>query len=44
VLAGMHLNDWDAMDPIRALVGSKVSVAALRDSAVPLKELTSSST
>ena len=39
VLAGMHLDDWDAMDPIRALVGRDVDVAALRDEDRPLKEL-----
>ena len=44
VVAGMHLNDWDAIDPIRALVGSQVSVDALRDSDVTLDELTSSKT
>ena len=41
VLAGMHLNDWDAIDPIRALVGNQVSVDALRDADVPLDDLTS---
>ena len=41
VLAGMHLNDWDAIEPIRALVGNQVSVDALRDSDVPLDDLTS---
>jgi 3-phenylpropionate/trans-cinnamate dioxygenase ferredoxin reductase component len=31
VLAGMHVNDWDAIDPIRAIVGSSVSADRLRD-------------
>jgi 3-phenylpropionate/trans-cinnamate dioxygenase ferredoxin reductase subunit len=39
VLAGMHVNDWDAIDPIRALVGTTPDLAALRDAAVPLAEL-----
>jgi 3-phenylpropionate/trans-cinnamate dioxygenase ferredoxin reductase component len=39
VLAGMHVNDWDAIDPIRALVGSVVSPAALRDESTELVEL-----
>jgi NADPH-dependent 2,4-dienoyl-CoA reductase/sulfur reductase-like enzyme len=39
VVAGMHLNDWDAIDPIRALVGSKVSVDRLRDDSIGLDEL-----
>jgi 3-phenylpropionate/trans-cinnamate dioxygenase ferredoxin reductase subunit len=39
VLAGMHANDWDAIKPIRGLVGRQVDVARLRDEAVPLGEL-----
>ncbi len=39
VLAGLHLNDWDAIDPIRALIGNQVSIAKLRDSDVPLEDL-----
>ena len=31
VLAGMHVNDWDAIDPIRALVGKVVAPDRLRD-------------
>jgi 3-phenylpropionate/trans-cinnamate dioxygenase ferredoxin reductase subunit len=30
VLAGMHVNDWDATDRIRGLVGTSVEEAALR--------------
>jgi NADPH-dependent 2,4-dienoyl-CoA reductase/sulfur reductase-like enzyme len=40
VVAGMHANDWDAIDPIRAIVASgEVDLAALRDASVPLGEL-----
>ncbi len=40
VVAGMHANDWDAIDPIRAIVAAgKVDLAALRDSSVPVSEL-----
>lgn len=36
VLAGMHVNDWDAIDPIRAIVGSRVAPDQLRDESVDL--------
>ena len=39
VLAGMHANDWDASDQVRALVGRDVDVARLRDETVSLGEL-----
>jgi 3-phenylpropionate/trans-cinnamate dioxygenase ferredoxin reductase subunit len=39
VLAGMHVNDWDAIDPIRSVVGTAVESARLRDESVPLTEL-----
>jgi 3-phenylpropionate/trans-cinnamate dioxygenase ferredoxin reductase component len=39
VLAGMHVNDWDAIDPIRDLVGRKVDVDRLRDESVALGEV-----
>ena len=39
VLAGMHVNDWDAIDPIRALVGREVDPGRLRDEGVALAEL-----
>ena len=39
VLAGMHVNDWDAIDPIRALVGREVDPARLRDESVDLAEV-----
>jgi NADPH-dependent 2,4-dienoyl-CoA reductase/sulfur reductase-like enzyme len=39
VLAGMHVDDWDAMGPIRGLVGHDVDVARLRDPDVPLSDL-----
>ncbi|UUW91206.1 NAD(P)/FAD-dependent oxidoreductase [Pimelobacter simplex] len=38
VLAGLHLNDWDAIDPLRAVVGGPAS-AAVRDPSVPLADL-----
>jgi NADPH-dependent 2,4-dienoyl-CoA reductase/sulfur reductase-like enzyme len=37
VVAGMHCNDWDAIDPIRSVVGGEAT-AALRDAAVPLAD------
>jgi 3-phenylpropionate/trans-cinnamate dioxygenase ferredoxin reductase component len=40
VAAGMHVNDWDAIDPIRAWVG-KEATEALRDPTVPLAEVPS---
>ena len=41
VLAGMGVNIWDAMDPVRELVGSgrHVDPSRLRDLDVPLAEL-----
>ncbi len=41
VLAGMGVNVWDAMDPIRALVTSRrvVDAERLRDTATPLGEV-----
>jgi 3-phenylpropionate/trans-cinnamate dioxygenase ferredoxin reductase subunit len=30
VVAGMHVNDWDAIDRVRALVGTRPGEAALR--------------
>ncbi len=35
VVAGMHCNDWDAIDPIRAWVGHEAT-AAVRDTSAPL--------
>ena len=40
VLAGMHVNDWDATDHIRAIVGRRVDAARLRDESVSLEDLT----
>ena len=41
VLAGMHVNDWDAIDPVRTIVaGGALDVARLRDVSVPLTDLT----
>jgi NADPH-dependent 2,4-dienoyl-CoA reductase/sulfur reductase-like enzyme len=31
VQAGMHLNDWDAIDPIRSIVAGTTDLSALRD-------------
>jgi len=39
VLAGMHVNDWDAIDPIRAIVGGEVSADRLRDEQQSLGDL-----
>ena len=39
VLAGMHVNDWDAIDPIRELVGQQVDPARLRDENVELGDV-----
>jgi NADPH-dependent 2,4-dienoyl-CoA reductase/sulfur reductase-like enzyme len=42
VVAGMHANDWDAIDPVRSLVGARPDLARLRDTSVPLSELAGS--
>jgi NADPH-dependent 2,4-dienoyl-CoA reductase/sulfur reductase-like enzyme len=39
VLAGMHANDWDAMDSIRQIVGGQRPVAGLEDESVALSEV-----
>ncbi len=39
VAAGMHVNQWDATDEIRRLVGQRVDAAHLRDPGVPLTDL-----
>ena len=39
VLAGMHANDWDAIDQVRAIVGSSVDPSRLRDESVSLSEI-----
>ncbi len=39
VLAGMQANDWDAIDPIRKLVGRRVEAERLADPSVPLTAL-----
>ena len=38
VVAGMHVNDWDAIDPLKAVVGREAT-AAVRDPDVPLADL-----
>ncbi|WP_342778897.1 NAD(P)/FAD-dependent oxidoreductase [Nocardioides humi] len=38
VVAGMHLNDWDAIEPLRAVVGVGAT-DAVRDPSVPLADL-----
>jgi 3-phenylpropionate/trans-cinnamate dioxygenase ferredoxin reductase subunit len=41
VLAGMHVNDWDAIDPVRQIVGAeRVNVAALRDAETSWDDVT----
>jgi 3-phenylpropionate/trans-cinnamate dioxygenase ferredoxin reductase subunit len=42
VLAGMHANDWDAMDPIRRIVGAQHAVAGLENASVPLTQIAAS--
>jgi 3-phenylpropionate/trans-cinnamate dioxygenase ferredoxin reductase component len=39
--AGIHINDWDAIEPIKSLVGDggAIDVDRLRDTGVPLAEL-----
>jgi 3-phenylpropionate/trans-cinnamate dioxygenase ferredoxin reductase subunit len=39
VMAGMHLNDFDAMPALKRLVGSRVDVDRLADPAVPLAQV-----
>jgi 3-phenylpropionate/trans-cinnamate dioxygenase ferredoxin reductase component len=39
VLAGMHANDWDAMSPIRQIVGGQQRVAGLDDESLPLAKI-----
>ncbi|HET8958932.1 NAD(P)/FAD-dependent oxidoreductase, partial [Nocardioides sp.] len=39
VLAAMHVNDWDLIDPIRGIVGREVDRSRLADAAVPLDEV-----
>jgi 3-phenylpropionate/trans-cinnamate dioxygenase ferredoxin reductase subunit len=39
VLAGMHANDWDATDHIRAIVGQTIDAGRLRDETASLEQL-----
>jgi 3-phenylpropionate/trans-cinnamate dioxygenase ferredoxin reductase subunit len=39
VSAGMHVNDWDAIEPLKGLVGQTVDAARLEDESLPLAEL-----
>ena len=39
ILAGMHVNDWDLIDPIRGVVGREVDRKRLGDDDVPLDEV-----
>ena len=39
VVAGMHVNDWDAIDEVRRIVGTEVDATKLADDAVSLAEL-----
>ncbi len=39
VLAGMHVNVWDATDDLRSLLGRTLDVARLEDTSVPLSDL-----
>jgi 3-phenylpropionate/trans-cinnamate dioxygenase ferredoxin reductase subunit len=38
VVAGMHANDWDAIDHLRAVVGTEAT-GRVRDPSVPLADL-----
>jgi 3-phenylpropionate/trans-cinnamate dioxygenase ferredoxin reductase component len=39
VVAAMHANDWDQIDPIRGIVGREVDPDRLADASVPLDEV-----
>jgi 3-phenylpropionate/trans-cinnamate dioxygenase ferredoxin reductase component len=39
VVAAMHANDWDQIDPIRGIVGREVDRERLADASVPLDEV-----
>jgi 3-phenylpropionate/trans-cinnamate dioxygenase ferredoxin reductase subunit len=39
VVAGMHVNDWDAIDHVRRIVGTEVDRARLADVGVALEDL-----
>ncbi|MCW2867745.1 MAG: pyridine nucleotide-disulfide oxidoreductase [Marmoricola sp.] len=39
VVAGMHVNDWDAIDDVRRLVGQHVDADRLADTGTPLAEV-----
>jgi NADPH-dependent 2,4-dienoyl-CoA reductase/sulfur reductase-like enzyme len=39
VVAAMHANDWDQIDPIRGIVGREVDRDQLADASVPLDEV-----
>jgi NADPH-dependent 2,4-dienoyl-CoA reductase/sulfur reductase-like enzyme len=41
VLAGMHVNEWDATDDLRSLLGRSLDVARLEDASVSLSDLVS---
>ena len=39
VVAGMHANDWDAIEDVRRIVGTEVDPDRLADDGVPLADL-----
>ncbi len=41
VLAGMHVNEWDATDDLRSLLGRSLDVARLEDTSLSLSDLVS---
>jgi 3-phenylpropionate/trans-cinnamate dioxygenase ferredoxin reductase subunit len=41
VVAGMHVNDWDAIDDVRRIVGQRVDAEVLADNAIPLSDVAS---
>ncbi len=44
IAAGMHVNDWDAIDPVRSLVGQHVDRATLENTATDLSEIAATAT
>ena len=43
VVAGMHANDWDAIEQVRRLVGQRVDPGSLRDESVSLGDVSAKS-
>jgi 3-phenylpropionate/trans-cinnamate dioxygenase ferredoxin reductase subunit len=43
VLAGMHANDWSAIEPIKTIVGTRPPAGALQDLTMPLEQIAGAS-